>query len=370
MESVANSYANLGRYAEALKLHEETLAMLKAVLGPDNPGTLSGMHNLGNRYHDVGRHADALMLHEETLAMRKAKLGPDHPDTLKSMSVIALCYRDLGRYADALKLHEETLALRKATLGPDHPDTLKSMDSVAVSYSSLGRHAEALRLFEETLALQKAKLGPDHPSTLLTMDNIATCYRNLGRHAEALKLRQETLARRQSKLGPEHPDTLESMWRVTESLVATASRHRGGADHGRVPEGGRGQVASPGHDCTHDRVSATELRQGDGRGRLPGDGRDVREAEAGRRRVAGTTSPAYVPSPRPAIRASDKSETAAKDAAAEADRAMAWLKQAVAAGFKDADLMKPDKDLDALRDREDFQKLLADLEADQEKQKR
>jgi hypothetical protein len=44
----------------------------------------------------------------------------------------------------------------------------------------------------------------------------------------------------------------------------------------------------------------------------------------------------------------------------EADRAMAWLQQAVAAGYKDAATMKKDKDLDALRDRADFKKLLAD----------
>ena len=41
---------------------------------------------------------------------------------------------------------------------------------------------------------------------------------------------------------------------------------------------------------------------------------------------------------------------------------MEWLKQAVAAGFKDAAQMKKDKDLDAFRDREDFKKLLAELE--------
>ena len=33
--------------------------------------------------------AQALKLHEETLAMRKAKLGPDHPHTLMSMNNLA-----------------------------------------------------------------------------------------------------------------------------------------------------------------------------------------------------------------------------------------------------------------------------------------
>ena len=46
---------------------------------------------------------------------------------------------------------------------------------------------------------------------------------------------------------------------------------------------------------------------------------------------------------------------------------MAWLKQAVAAGYSNVENMKTDKDLDFLRDRTDFQRLLADLEAEQEK---
>jgi serine/threonine protein kinase/Flp pilus assembly protein TadD len=47
----------------------------------------------------------------------------------------------------------------------------------------------------------------------------------------------------------------------------------------------------------------------------------------------------------------------------QADLAMAWLHKAVAAGYKDVEHMKQDTDLDALREREDFKKLLIELEA-------
>jgi eukaryotic-like serine/threonine-protein kinase len=47
----------------------------------------------------------------------------------------------------------------------------------------------------------------------------------------------------------------------------------------------------------------------------------------------------------------------------EADRAMAWLHKTVAAGYRDPEHMQQDKDLEALREREDFKKLLADLQA-------
>ncbi len=46
-----------------------------------------------------------------------------------------------------------------------------------------------------------------------------------------------------------------------------------------------------------------------------------------------------------------------------ADRAMEYLRQAVAKGWRRPSIMKVDRDLDPLRAREDFQKLLAELEA-------
>jgi hypothetical protein len=47
------------------------------------------------------------------------------------------------------------------------------------------------------------------------------------------------------------------------------------------------------------------------------------------------------------------------------DRAMAMLRQAVKNGYKDVTHMKKDTDLDSLRQREDFQQLLRELEAKQ-----
>ncbi len=56
----------------------------------------------------------------------------------------------------------------------------------------------------------------------------------------------------------------------------------------------------------------------------------------------------------------------AKDATKRDDyarRAVEQLKEAVKAGYKNAALMAKDSDLAPLRDRDDFKKLLADLEA-------
>jgi len=46
-----------------------------------------------------------------------------------------------------------------------------------------------------------------------------------------------------------------------------------------------------------------------------------------------------------------------------ANRAVALLQQAVAKGYKDAEHVKKDTDLKALRERDDFKKLVAKLQA-------
>ena len=52
---------------------------------------------------------------------------------------------------------------------------------------------------------------------------------------------------------------------------------------------------------------------------------------------------------------------AARLAKVDADRALQWLQKAVQAGYKDAANMKRDTDLDSLRDRDDFKKLLESI---------
>jgi serine/threonine protein kinase/tetratricopeptide (TPR) repeat protein len=70
-----------------------------------------------------------------------------------------------------------------------------------------------------------------------------------------------------------------------------------------------------------------------------------------------------------ALAADRQDESAGSISKAEcAKRAIALLEQAVAKGFKDAEHMKKDDDLKALRERDDFKKLLAELERTKVKQ--
>jgi tetratricopeptide (TPR) repeat protein len=358
LNNLAVVYRTIGRPGDALKLFEDALAVKKAKLGPDHPDTLLSMGNLAFGYLDAGRFAEAAALQEQVLAGYRAKLEPDHPQTLDSLEDLAETYSRLGRNAEALKLTEEALAGRRAKLGPVHLKTLRSMSNLAQAYARLGRHEDALKLAEETLGLQKTNLGADDAETLRSMNNVAENYEGLGRFSDALKLHQETLALRKTKLGADHPETLWSTSRVAKCLVKL----------------GRGAEAVPEIDDCLQRASGKPIDADlvptlvEARLRYfetTKNGAGCRASAEMWERLGRTDSEAlYQAACRRAVAATVFGATGnANQESAEAERALAWLAKAVAAGFKDLSRIKTDADLNVLRDRPDFKKIVADLEA-------
>ncbi len=359
LNNVATSLDDLGRHREALGLREETLARRRATLGPDHPDTIGSMRNLANSYAALGRDEDALRLDEETLALAKATLGPGHPDTLSIRNNLALSYGALRRFEDALRLQQETFALQSAGLGAAHPTTLLSRINVAKALADLKRYADAATLLEETLALQRVNPGPEHPDTLQTMYSLANDLGSLHRYADALKLHADALALRRIKLGPAHVNTLYSMWGVASNLVKL---DRGAEAVPIIDEALRlaaGKTADPRFSGLADLRLRHFARANDAAGcrstaelweaiRLT-DPESLYNAACFRSVTASV------------VRSTDRSPDGARKADAEADRAMAWLQKAVAAGFKNAADMEKDNDLEVLRERDDFRTLTAEL---------
>jgi tetratricopeptide (TPR) repeat protein len=291
----------------------------------------------------------------------ESKFGPEHPETLEAMDNLAHDYRNLRRFDDAVKLLEQTLAIQQRTLGRDHLETLAGMIRLANAYNDVGQHAKAVKLREEALELQKQKLPADHPDLLTSMYSLANSYGFLERYSDALKLHKETMERRKAKFGPDHPSVLWSIWGVTAELFRL----------------NRGNEALPMIEEVVDRAVRMKV-QPDLVGLLNNQRSYFKTAKnvAGCRRTAEMWEKLHRTDPRSlynaacyravvaaVLLAADKSPNAAKESYAEADRAMSWLQQAVAAGYDNVALMKKDTDLDALRDREDFRKLLAEQEA-------
>ena len=361
MNNLANSYATLNRPAEALKLREETLDGRRRALPKDQPDTLSSMVNVASSLLILGHPIDAAKLLEEALAIQKRVLPPDHPHTLACMTNLAACYEALNRPADAIKLREETLAIKKRVLPKDHPDTLTSMNNLAASYAKANRLDDAVKLLEETLEIRNRVLPKDHPDTLASMFNVAVLYLATNRVADAAKLLEDVRAIRKRALPKDHPDTLNTLSVLASCLI----------------ELGRGVEAVPLLDEFLANADASptlkpqfiteafELRSK--HFQKTGEPAGCRAtAEMWEKRNRTDAESLYTAARYRAIAAGVQSRALRADAAklAEADATLAvqWLQKAVQAGYKDSVRMNEDSDLASLRERADFEKLLADLE--------
>jgi eukaryotic-like serine/threonine-protein kinase len=361
VNNLANALSDLGNYEEALKLREDTLARRRATLGPDHVETLMSMRNLANSYADMHRYEEARKLEEETLPLVRAKLGPSHRDTLACMNNLALTYTALERFEDAASLQEEALKLFQATLGADDPDTLVAMSNLANSYNDLKRYAESIQLHEKSLKLQQAKLGADHLDTANCMYNLANSYGKAGDIAKAIEWHAAALQVRKIKVGLDHRSTLWSMWGVAANLMKLD----------------RGAEAVPLIDECLQRAAKMKVQPnllGLADLRLkyfaklkdPVGCRTTAELwEQLKRTDPGSlySAACYRAVTARVLRETDMSPETLKQADAEADQAMAWLRQAVAAGYANQKNLRQDTDLDALRDRASFQRFVTEMEA-------
>src|SRR5262249_39371380 len=88
---------------------------------------------LGSSLYGLGHAKEAIQLHEKARRTLEALVGPDDPRTLSNANQLALVLSADGQSDKALPLFERTLEKRRAVLGPNHRDTLQSMNNLAVA---------------------------------------------------------------------------------------------------------------------------------------------------------------------------------------------------------------------------------------------
>jgi hypothetical protein len=218
--SLAQALRDMGRFAEARDLDEDTLARRRRILGEDHPHTFASANNLALDLRGIEEFSAARELDEDVLARRRQVLGEDHPDTLVSASNLAVDLSELGEFGAARELDEDLLARRRRVLGEDHADTLVSASNLAVDLRTLGEFEAARELDEDTLARRRRMLGEDHPDTLLSASNLARDLYELEQYRAALELDEDVLVRRRRVLGVDHPNTQRSARNVAEDLRA------------------------------------------------------------------------------------------------------------------------------------------------------
>ncbi|MEM6783578.1 MAG: tetratricopeptide repeat protein, partial [Bacteroidota bacterium] len=175
--------------------HEAVVTVLGEVAlegSPDGAACAEGRAGALNQrvvaLHGAGRYAEAVPLAREALAILEAALGPDHPDVALSLNNLAFLLRATGDYAGARPLLERALAIRETALGPGHPRVATSLNNLAGLLEATGDYVGARPLYERALAIRETALGPGHPRVATSLNNLAGLLEATGDYAGARPL--------------------------------------------------------------------------------------------------------------------------------------------------------------------------------------
>ncbi len=415
----------LGKRAEAEAEYRQALAIQER-LAADFPTVpeyrqhlATGHNNLGILLADLGKRAEAEAEYRKALAIQK-KLAIDFPampayrlDLGGSHSSLGFLLAGLGKRAEADVEDRRALAIYEK-LAADFPAVPEYRQHLATGHNhlgillaDLGKRAEAEAEYRKALAIQ-VKLVADSPAIPAHRLHLARSHNNLGILLKNLEKRAEA--------EEEYKKALAIRERLAADFPAVPLYHvELGASYGSygslILDQGRPAASLEWFDLTirilqsvHGKeprdVTAKQFLRNGHRNRAVAYDQLQKPAEAVKDwNLAIELSP---PAVRPGLRASRASSqlmagmvTEAVAEVAElsknanwnaaqwydfacvyavasnkiadekqeyADWAMEMLRKAVKAGYKDAAHMAKDMDLDPLRDRADFKKLLAELE--------
>ncbi len=275
------------------------------------------------------------------------RLADDFPNRADLLRQLALCHHSLGAFLYDTRRPKEAEAPYRAALDrwkqlpKDFPNRATYLHESARSHTNLGnvlyitgRLKEAEAAYRDALPLQEQLVAefrkvPDYRNALAgTLVSIAMVHSQRREFAAAVALLERARPHHQAalKADPRNHGYRQFYHNNLRTLAAT---YLGLADHARVATTAD-VLARFGHDPANEAYTAASfLCRCVG---LAAEG--ARLDDAGRKEL----TQSY------------------------ADRAMAMLQQAVAQGYKDAAHMRQNPDLEPLRAREEFRKLLANLE--------
>jgi serine/threonine protein kinase/tetratricopeptide (TPR) repeat protein len=359
-QELASSHNNLalllratGRPKEAEAAHAEALALRKQLAAefPTRPEfrreLANSLNNLGALLHTLGRLKDSEKAVADALVLWK-QLAGDFPTRPEYRQGLARCHESLGgllritgRLGDAETAYGDALALCKQLTAdfPTRPEfrlgLASSLHSLGELLRATGKLTEAESALAETLALLK-QLAAESPNQLSLRNATAETCGGLA----LLRLGQKDLKAAKAYLDEA---------RLHEEAALKANpRHPGYRQNRRNNLKALIQVTAGSGDPAGAKQAARKLRD------LGWDPpADAYAAACGLSLCI------------PIVQSDDRAtrEERDKQAAFYGDEAMRMLRDAAAKGYKDAAGMDKSQDLAPLRERGDFKRLLAEVQA-------
>ncbi|SNS19570.1 Tetratricopeptide repeat-containing protein [Sphingomonas laterariae] len=216
------------RWADAVALGKQALAIEETTAGPDHPEVAGTQALIAGWLANQDKFAEADPYYQRSYAIFAKRLGDGHPLTMTAANNLATNYQALGRFADAQPIYQQVLDASIATYGAKHKRVALAYNNLGFNLARQGRYAEAKAYYDKALATADGAMAADDVDRALILNNVAASLDALGRPIEAEPLYRQALALRLAKLGDKDPRVAVSYNNLGYNLNA----------QGRYPEAG------------------------------------------------------------------------------------------------------------------------------------
>ncbi|MCI0460669.1 MAG: serine/threonine-protein kinase [Gemmataceae bacterium] len=247
--TVGKAYAELGAFATAQDHLEKAVRLFREHLGPDEPGTLEVMEDLGMLHRDNRKGDWGEAIHLECLQARRRVNGEKDHATLTTMTHLAGVYVWKNELSKAEELLVRVLDGNVDVLVQKDILFLDAANYLALTYRGLGQLEKAEALFEKALEAAKRRGGADPNLLLGLMNNLATVYSARGKYREAEELFLKCLEDSRKLLTEDHPGTLWVMYRMAGMYRLQGNLDRAEELYSRAAEG-QSRVEGPDAQAT------------------------------------------------------------------------------------------------------------------------
>ncbi|MGZ8750039.1 MAG: tetratricopeptide repeat protein, partial [Pseudonocardia sp.] len=269
-----------GRLAPALELHREAVALLEALVDPDDPSRCPVLAHAHNRLGHVLNCADdapaAIVAHRRALdVLRRAGRADLEPEVLIDLGYtlwgsgaldaagealrsgramleeqgrcdergwahatagLGMVEQDAGRLDEAVAHQRAAITAFTRVGGADHPDTAQALDKLGYALRLQGRVDEAIDAHRRGVGLLERVLGPDDSRVAMSLTNLGLALADAGLADRAVGVQtraREIFAR---TLGDTHSSTLLAGDRLADALAAAGRPVRAGEVRAQVDE--------------------------------------------------------------------------------------------------------------------------------------
>jgi serine/threonine protein kinase/tetratricopeptide (TPR) repeat protein len=215
---LADTYDELGLYAQEEALARECLELARAKIGQENQSVADSLLFLGSAKIHFGQLEEAEQVIRQGLAIRRKLHGDEHEEVAWALNSLACVLHEEGKLSEAETAQCDALMLLSKLAGSEDEVVTMYLNNLGSILSDQGKYDEAESMYREALTRYRKLFGNQHPDVANTLANLGIVLMERGELAEAETLLRESVMMYRTMLGNEHPDVALALQNLANVL--------------------------------------------------------------------------------------------------------------------------------------------------------